>query len=115
MASIGSLKFAHHLGLTRFSNLGEQLTLQESVTHSINMVSSLSFAPLETADLAAGVRLRGATCLAGGASAIGSRFMGAAVIGSAGSVNLPLPEHPTKERTRIDANSFFTGALYCLI
>ena len=33
---IGSLKWLHHLGLNRFATVGEQLILQELVTHSIN-------------------------------------------------------------------------------
>ncbi len=56
-ASRGSLKFAHHFGLTRFSSLGEQLTRQDSVTHSNNPASLLSSALCDTADLAAGERL----------------------------------------------------------
>jgi hypothetical protein len=59
--SAGSLKFAHHFGLTRFSNLGEQLTLQDSVTHSNKTPVDRSLAPLDAADLAAGLRLREGT------------------------------------------------------
>jgi hypothetical protein len=33
---MGSIKYTHHLGLNRFAILGEQLILQELVTHSIN-------------------------------------------------------------------------------
>jgi hypothetical protein len=53
-ASTGSLKLAHHFGRTRFSNLGEQFTRQDWVTHSSNPDSLRSFGPCETADLAAG-------------------------------------------------------------
>jgi len=58
LSQLGTSKFAHHFGLTRFSNLGEQLIRQDSVTHSIKTPVFRSLAPL-AADLAAGVRLRG--------------------------------------------------------
>jgi hypothetical protein len=59
----GSLKYAHHFGLNRFATLGEQLILQELVTHSIN---ELPLPPpvsvLGAAALAAGDKLGGTTC-----------------------------------------------------
>jgi hypothetical protein len=58
----GSLKYTHHFGLKRFFILGEQLILQDSVTHSIN---DLALPPLTSilgaAAFAAGDKLGGRT------------------------------------------------------
>jgi hypothetical protein len=53
---MGSLKRAHHFGLNRSANFGEQLILQDSVTQSISS-PVLSFAPAGAAALAAGDKL----------------------------------------------------------
>ena len=59
----GSLKYTHHFGLKRFFTLGEQLILQESVTHSINDLPLLPLAfVLGAAAFAAGDKLGGTTC-----------------------------------------------------
>src|SRR5215471_1683248 len=50
---IGSLKRAHHFGLNRTATFGEQLILQDSVTHSISS-PLLSFASVGAAAFAAG-------------------------------------------------------------
>jgi hypothetical protein len=59
----GSLKYTHHLGLNRFAILGEQLILQELVTHSINEpLLPLGFV-LGAALRAAGDKFVGTICL----------------------------------------------------
>ncbi|MGA8825728.1 MAG: hypothetical protein WB613_23175, partial [Pseudolabrys sp.] len=59
----GSLKYLHHFGLNRFANLGEQLILQELVTHSINEAPLLPLGSvLGAAARAAGDKLGGRTC-----------------------------------------------------
>lgn len=67
----GSLKRAHHFGLKRAANFGEQLILQDSVTQSMSS-PVLSPAPGGAAALAAGDKLllSGAACWgpAGGAA-----------------------------------------------
>ena len=61
--SAGSLKRAHHFGLNRAANFGEQLILQDSVTQSMSS-PELSLAPGGAAALAAGDKspLLGAAC-----------------------------------------------------
>ena len=58
---IGSLKRLHHFGLNRFFTLGEQLILQELVTHSIKPLLPLGLV-LGAAAFAAGDRLAGTIC-----------------------------------------------------
>ena len=63
LRQIGSLKWLHHLGLNCFATVGEQLILQELVTHSINELPLLPLASvLGAAALAAGDKLGGTTC-----------------------------------------------------
>lgn len=57
----GSLKYLHHFGLNRFATLGEQLIVQEAVTHSIKPLLPLELV-LGAAAFAAGDRLGGTTC-----------------------------------------------------
>jgi hypothetical protein len=56
IGQLGSLKYAHHLGRAGAGTLGEQLILQEFVTHSINPAL---LAIEGAADFAAGDRLGG--------------------------------------------------------
>src|SRR5262245_34299756 len=58
----GSLKYTHHFGLWRFFTLGEQLILQDSVTHSINDLPPPLTSILGAAAFAAGDKLGGRTC-----------------------------------------------------
>jgi hypothetical protein len=59
---IGCLKYTHHFGLNRFATSGEQLILQEFVTHSINRSLPPLGSVLGAAALAAGDKLGGTTC-----------------------------------------------------
>jgi hypothetical protein len=52
----------HHFGLNRLATVGEQLILQELVTHSINEVLPPLASILGAATLAAGDKLGGTTC-----------------------------------------------------
>jgi hypothetical protein len=59
----GCLKYTHHFGLNRFASLGEQLILQELVTHSINELPLLPLGSVLGAALrAAGDKFGGRIC-----------------------------------------------------
>jgi len=93
--STGSLKRAHHFGLNRAANFGEQLILQDSVTQSISS-PELSSAPGGAAALAAGERLPllgVACCEPVGGTAWFARGSG---LGSSRENKPPDDEHPAR-------------------
>jgi hypothetical protein len=102
--SIGSLKYMHHFGLDRFSNPGEHLILQASLTH---FISDELFVPSFASVLDASAL----------ASEDGTDFVGSK-IGSVGTASLigfsrskfPFSAHPARARARSKANSHFIFA-----
>jgi hypothetical protein len=105
--SIGSLKYMHHFGLDPFSDPGEHLILQASLTHCISdELFVLSFASVLDASALASEDLGGTNFVGGKIGSVGT----ASLIGFS-RLKFPFSAHPTRARARSTANSHFIFAL----